>query len=164
MLGVNQVSLFIFLGVYVTRQIKHIISRLIFQFLGDPWPLRLSFEFPLVQNCGLTRTCGFGFALLLLIGISSFGVLVDRFTLSTVESVFFFAVSVPSGYLWQPSFCLLSFSGLSFAFALDLEFWINSNGLEHLGLPLIFTQVTSPPLTHFSFSEKLPQKPKEYFL
>ena len=102
MLGVNQVSLFIFLGVYVTRQIKHIIPHLTFHFLGDAWPLRLSFEFPLVQNYGLTRTYGFGFALLLPTGISSSGVLGDCFMLTTLESVFLFVVSVLGGNLHHP--------------------------------------------------------------
>ena len=103
MLGVNQVSLFIFLGVYVTRQIKHIISRLIFHFLGDPWPLRLSLELSLGYNCGFTKTCGLGFALLLPTGIPSSGVLGDWFVLATAESVFFLAVSVLSSYFHYSS-------------------------------------------------------------
>src|SRR4051812_47219190 len=77
MLRQNQITLLIFFCVYVTRQIKDIVARLIFHLFGHPRPLRLSFELPLIQNCGLSGTCNIGFMFLLPTGISTSGVLDD---------------------------------------------------------------------------------------
>ena len=49
-LGINQSTLFIFLGVNVTWQIQHIISVLIFHFLGILGPLGLPLELSLSHN------------------------------------------------------------------------------------------------------------------
>ena len=98
MLGVNQVSLFILLGVNVTWQIQHIFSYLIFHFLGGPGPFRLPFRFSLGCDCNLSMTRRFCFVLLLPIGITSSSVLADWFALASTESVFFFSVCVPCGY------------------------------------------------------------------
>ena len=65
--------------------------------------------------------------------------------------------------LWQPDFCLLSFSRLHLLLLWNWGFWINSNGLKHLGMPLIFTQVTHPSLTHHSFSENSQNDPRNIF-
>ena len=48
MLRVNEVTLFIFLGVDVTWQIHHVISFFIFYFLGVPRPLGLPLELSLI--------------------------------------------------------------------------------------------------------------------
>ena len=47
MLRVNEITLFIFFGVDVAWQIQHIISILIFYFLGVPRPFALPLELSL---------------------------------------------------------------------------------------------------------------------
>ena len=72
-------------------------------FLGVPRPLGLPFELSLIQGQGFSTSGWLGFTLLLSTGISASGVLGDWLALSTAEPIFFFSVSVPSGYFHHPS-------------------------------------------------------------
>ena len=56
------------------------------------------------------------------------------------------------GGLWHPGFCPFFFSWILLHFLFKFEFWINSFGLNHLGISLTFTQVTHLTLKLISFS------------
>ena len=77
MLRVDEITLFVLLGVDVTWQIQHVISFLIFYLLGVPRPLGFPFEFSLVQGQGFSRCGWLSFTLLLPTRISTSGVLGD---------------------------------------------------------------------------------------
>ena len=96
MLWLNEITLFIFLGVDVTWQIQNIISVLILDFLGLPGAFEFSLEISLGCGQGLPRGSWLGLPLLLPTGIAS-GFLGDCFLLATLESIFIFSVSVFGG-------------------------------------------------------------------
>src|SRR3954462_1704081 len=101
MLWVNEFTLFIFLGVNVTRQIQNIVSVLIFYFLGVPGPLRFPLKFSLGYGQGLPRSGWLVLPLLFPTGIAS-GFLGDCFLLATPESIFIFTISVFGGNFHHP--------------------------------------------------------------
>ena len=101
MLRVNEVTLFIFLGVDVTWQIQNIISVLILDFLGLPGAFGFSLEISLGCGQGLPRGGWLGLPLLFPTGVPS-GFLGDRLVLATPESIFVFTISVFGGNLHHP--------------------------------------------------------------
>src|SRR4051812_5869516 len=102
MFRVNEFTLFIFLCVDVTWQIQHIISILVFNFLGVPRPFGFPLELSLSYSQGFPRSSWLGFLLLLLIGISSSGFLGDWLEFATPESILIFTISVLAGNLHHP--------------------------------------------------------------
>ena len=101
MFWVNEITLFIFLGVDVTWQIQNIIPILILDFLGPPGAFGFSLEISLGYGQGLPRSGWLGFPLLFPTGISS-GFLGDYFMLATPESILIFTISVFGGNLHHP--------------------------------------------------------------
>ena len=100
-LWVNDIPLFIFLCVNVTRHIHHVVPFFILYLLGVPgsfwFPLKLS----LSHGQSLSRSCRFSLPLLFPTGVSFFRL--TRLVLAASESVFFFAVGVLGSNLHHPT-------------------------------------------------------------
>ena len=100
-LRVNDIPLFVFLCVNVTRHIHHVVPFFILYLLGVPgsfwFPLKLS----LSHGQSLSRSCRFSLPLLFPTGVSFFRL--TRLVLAASESVFFFAVGVLGSNLHHPT-------------------------------------------------------------
>ena len=99
MLWVDEVTLFVFLRVDMTRQVHHIITLLIFYLLGVPRSFGLPFEFAPSHGQSLSRSSWLGFSLLLPTGVPSSGFMSSRFVVATPESVLFFTIGIFGGDL-----------------------------------------------------------------
>ena len=97
MFRVNELTLFIFLGVDVTWQIQHIISILVFNFLGVPrsfgFPLKLSLSY----SQGFPESSWLGFPLLFPTGVPSPGFMSGWLVLATPEPILFFTIGIFGG-------------------------------------------------------------------
>ena len=87
----------------MAREIQHVISILIFYFLGVPRPFGLPLELSLNHSQGFTQSSWLGLALLFPTGVSSFGFMGDCFVLAAPESLFFFTIGILGGNFHHPS-------------------------------------------------------------